>query len=155
MARLRPQFPELRLVQNGAALDASQRAHITRCGLDGVLFQPPHRIDRDVLGALYRRAAAVLVTSDAEGFGLPVLEGLACGSVVLASDIPVLREVGGGVVVHCRVGDPEHWAATLRALLEGTLAVPSLDRRLAEAAKYTWAKHANTISDAYRALGKR
>jgi len=151
-ARLHRLFPELRLVQNGAALDTNQRALVARCRIGGALFQPPMRVSRDVLGALYRRAAAVLVTSDAEGFGLPVLEGLACGSVVFASDIPVLREVGGGVIVHCRAGDPEHWAATLRAFLEGKLEVRSREERIAQGTKYTWARHARIILEAYRAL---
>jgi len=151
--RLRAEFPELRLVQNGATLDAEQRAQVARCGIEEALFQPPERVSIEVLGALYRRAAAVLVTSDSEGFGIPVIEALACGSVVFASDIPVLREVGGGAVVHCRVGDPEHWAATLRAFLEGALAVPSREERIAQAAQYTWAKHARTIFEAYRSLG--
>jgi glycosyltransferase involved in cell wall biosynthesis len=152
-ARLRPHFPELRLVQAGADLSAEQRAHATRCGLDGVLLQPAKRIERmDVLGGIYRRAKALLVTSDSEGFGIPVIEGLACGTVVFSSDIPVLREVGGGVVVHCRVGDPEDWASTLRAYLDGKLAVPPREQRLARASMYTWAKQARTILDAYRAL---
>ncbi len=151
-ARLRPRFPDLRLVQNGAVLDAEQRAHLARCGIEEALFQPPGPVNREVLGALYRRAAAVLVTSDSEGFGMPVIEALACGSVVFASDIPVLREVGGGAVVHCRVGDPTDWATTLQAFLDGSLEVPSLDRRLAQAAKYTWKRHARAILDAYRAL---
>jgi glycosyltransferase involved in cell wall biosynthesis len=150
--RLHAQFPELRLVQNGAVLDAAQRALVARAGIAGALFQPPERVTREVLGALYRRASAVLVTSDSEGFGIPVIEALACGATVFASDIPVLREVGGGAVVHCRAGDPEHWAATLAAFLAGALAVPPREARIAQGAKFTWEKQARTILDAYRGL---
>lgn len=153
-ARLRPHFPELWLVQNGATLGAEQRAQLARCGIEGAFFQPPGCVSPEVLGALYRRARALLVTSESEGFGLPVIEGLACGTVVFASDIPVLREVGGGAAVFCRMGDPEQWAATLRAFLDGELAVPSREERLSRAAQYTWAKQARTILEAYRSLGK-
>ena len=52
------------------------------------------------LAELYRRAAVVLVPSEAEGFGLPVIEALACGAAVVASDIPAHaggRRPGRGV----------------------------------------------------------
>src|SRR2546422_5902628 len=44
------------------------------------------------ISAVYRRAALVLQNSEGEGFGLPVIEAMACGTPVLASDIPALRE---------------------------------------------------------------
>ena len=52
-------------------------------------------VDRPVLAALYRRASLVLLPSEREGFGLPLVEAMACGISVVASDLPVLREVGG------------------------------------------------------------
>jgi glycosyltransferase involved in cell wall biosynthesis len=152
-ARLRSRFPELRLVQNGARLDDAQRAHVARARIGDALHQPSEGpIERSVLAGLYRRARAVLVTSDAEGFGLPVIEALACGAVVFASDIPVLREVGGDAVIPCRVGDPDDWAATVGRFLDGDLQAPSREVRLAQAARFTWRNHARIILDAYRAL---
>jgi glycosyltransferase involved in cell wall biosynthesis len=153
-ARLRPRFPDLRLVQNGAWLDEAQLAHLARASIAGAFFQPSHApIPRSAIAGLYRRARAVLVTSDAEGFGLPVIEALACGAVVFASDIPVLREVGGDAVIPCRVGDPEHWAATVGRFLDGTLSPPPREARLAQAARFSWSRHARVILDAYRGLG--
>jgi glycosyltransferase involved in cell wall biosynthesis len=153
-ARLRAKHPELRLVQNGAALSDAQRAHVARLGIEGALMQPSkRRIERSVLAGLYRRAKAVLVTSDAEGFGIPVIEGLACGAPVFASDIPVLREVSGGAAVHCRVGDPDDWAARIDRFLCGEPS-PPLEARLARAALYTWQRHAEIILDAYERLGR-
>ena len=52
-------------------------------------------LERPQLAALYRRASVVVLPSDREGFGLPVVEAMACGTPVIASDIPALREVGG------------------------------------------------------------
>jgi len=55
-------------------------------------------LERSELAELYRQATYTLVISESEGFGLPVIEALACGSPVVATRIPVLREVGGDAV---------------------------------------------------------
>jgi glycosyltransferase involved in cell wall biosynthesis len=150
-ARLRSRHPDLFLVQGGGLVSDAQRAHIARLGIgDRVILSG--KVERSTLAAFYQQAQAVLVTSDAEGFGLPVIEGLACGAPVFASDIPVLREVGEGRVVHCRVGDPDDWAARVGRFLAGELAPPPREERLALAAKYTWKNHARIILDAYQAL---
>jgi glycosyltransferase involved in cell wall biosynthesis len=52
-------------------------------------------VDKDELAELYRRAAALLLPSRFEGFGLPVLEAMASGTPVVLSDDPALREVAG------------------------------------------------------------
>ena len=62
-------------------------------------------VDRRVLAAVYRRVALLLQTSDREGFGLPVAEAMTCGTPVVASDLPALREVGGPAATYCPVGD--------------------------------------------------
>jgi glycosyltransferase involved in cell wall biosynthesis len=154
-ARLRTLHPELRLVQHGAALTEEHAAHLERCGIKGAFLQPAagSRLDRRVLAGLYRRAKAVLVTSSAEGFGLPVIEALACGAPVFASDIPVLREVAEDAAIYCPMGDADAWTATLDRFLRGEAPPPARDVRLARASKYTWANHARTILDAYRSLG--
>ncbi len=153
-SRLRARHPELRLVQHGATLTDPHFAHLARCGLGDSFLQPAAsaRIDRKILAGFYRRAKAVLVTSSAEGFGLPVIEALACGAPVFASDIPVLREVGQGAAIYCRVADPDAWAATLDRFLTGDLAPPPRELRLAQAGKYTWKNYARTILDAYAGL---
>jgi glycosyltransferase involved in cell wall biosynthesis len=94
----------------------------------------------------------VLVPSEAEGFGLPVIEALACGAVVLASDLPVLREVGGEAIVYCPVGDAPAWVARAQRLLEHATEGPARAARLARAGEFTWASHARTIFAAYRRL---
>jgi glycosyltransferase involved in cell wall biosynthesis len=69
------------------------------------------------LAALLHGAAALVMPSRAEGFGLPVLEAMAAGVPVLSSDVPALREVGGGATVVTPVGDAAALAGALRDLL--------------------------------------
>ena len=153
-ARMRASHPALRLVQQGATLSSAQRAQIDKLAIGDVLLQPP-KLDRSVLAGLYRRAAVVLVTSDAEGFGFPVLEALACGAVVVASDLPTLREVGGNAVLYAPMGDVSAWTAMVSAALDQPNSAPSRETRLARARTFTWEQHAQRLRDAYADLAKR
>jgi glycosyltransferase involved in cell wall biosynthesis len=150
-AALRARHPELRLVQQGGTLNPTQRAQVESLGIGEALLQPP-RQERPTLAGLYRRARAVLVTSEAEGFGLPVIEALACGAPVVASDLPVLREVGAETCAYCPVGEVPAWVDTVDALLSGSHPPPPRETRLARAAHFTWAAHARTVLDAYLRL---
>jgi glycosyltransferase involved in cell wall biosynthesis len=150
-ARLLARFPDLFLVKGGAGLSDAQWAHVDRLGIrDRVVLTG--KISRAALCAIYQRSKAVLVTSEAEGFGLPVIEALACGTPVFASDIPVLHEVGRDAIAYCRVGDPDQWAALVGRFLSGEAPAPPLSMRLARAANYSWRNHAQSILDAYRSL---
>ena len=68
------------------------------------------RLADDAVPELYRAAAAVVLPSCAEGFGLPVLEAMACGVPIICSDIPVLREIAEGVAIFCDPADPASFA---------------------------------------------
>jgi glycosyltransferase involved in cell wall biosynthesis len=92
----------------------------------------------------------VLVPSEAEGFGLPVIEALACGAPVVASTLPVLREVGDTACLYCAVGDVTGWAETLDALLSGRYLPPPRALRLERARRFTWQAHARTVLEAYQ-----
>jgi glycosyltransferase involved in cell wall biosynthesis len=82
---------------------------------DRVRFMGAIRADR--LNALYAGATLFAFPSIHEGFGLPVLEAMAQGVAVLASDIPVLREVGGPAAAYAPSTDSGAWAETLVELL--------------------------------------
>ena len=81
-----------------------------------------------------------------------MVEALACGAVVIASDIPVLREVGGGAAVFRPVGDVAAWAGAVRGVLADPAAAPPRAARLSRAAGYSWAAHARVIGEAYLRL---
>jgi glycosyltransferase involved in cell wall biosynthesis len=146
---VRRELGSLELVQVGGEWDDDARAFLEREGLAPFVHQL-RGIPRNELSALYRAAGAVLLPSTSEGFGLPVTEALACGAVVVCSDLPVLRQVGGSGVVYAPTGELDAWRAAVVGALGGH--APSLSERLLAASKYTWDAHAATIIGAYSAL---
>jgi glycosyltransferase involved in cell wall biosynthesis len=150
-AEVRRRHPDLSLVQQGARLLPPQRDLVAALGIEDRLIQPPH-LSRRALAALYHRAELVVLTSEREGFGLPVLEALAAGASVVASDIPAFREVGGDAVTYCPVGDVPAWAGTIARLLDHPDLRPAKSLRREVAARFTWTAHASIIADAYAKL---
>ncbi len=118
-----------------------ERVDVTGCITPGYL-------EDERLRAVVAGAAALALPSRDEGFGLTVLEALAAGVPVVASDLPVLREVGGSVASYAPVGDVEAFADQLQAVLStpGDAAV-----RRDRAAAFTWARCAALTRGAYRA----
>jgi glycosyltransferase involved in cell wall biosynthesis len=90
----------------------------------------------DDLAAIYSGAQALVFPSDDEGFGLPTVEALACGTPVVASDIPVLREVLGERATFVDAGDLEGLLAAGAAATRPTPAPPQWS--WADAARATW-----------------
>ena len=150
-AQVRRGRPWLRLVQAGGTWTESQRTQIVRLGCEDAVCQPGV-LGRVALARLYRQAALVVQPSEAEGFGLPVAEALAAGAVVVASDIPSLREVGGDAAIYCPVGDVGAWSAAVARALDDPTGAPAPAARAARAARYSWRAHAATILEAYRSL---
>jgi glycosyltransferase involved in cell wall biosynthesis len=115
----------------------------------------PGRLPESAVPDLYRGAAMVVLPSKAEGFGLPVIEAMACGVPVICSDLPVLRELADGVAVFCDPNDP---AAFARAMAQ-TLDAPSTTRMrqgVERAQAFTWERSARETVAAYEAaLGVR
>jgi glycosyltransferase involved in cell wall biosynthesis len=143
--------PELRFVQVGGEWSSQHRAQIERLGIANGLVQLP-RQERATIASLYRRAAVVVMPSEAEGFGLPVIEALACGSPVAVSDIPVFREIGKNAVVYAGLGDVEGWSSAIERVLSGADTGAERAARLARAAPFSWKAHADTIAAAYERL---
>jgi glycosyltransferase involved in cell wall biosynthesis len=159
-AEVRRAVPGARLVKVGGALGDNLLRQARDLGIaDTVVtlpyFSPLSPRDRATLAAVYRRCALVLQPSEAEGFGLPVAEALACGTPLLASDIPVLREVGGDAATYRPVGDVRAWSESALALLaERRHATDAWRSRRAagldRARLFSWATHADRLADIYR-----
>jgi glycosyltransferase involved in cell wall biosynthesis len=148
-----PEFPDLLLVRVGGTLTAEQWRLAEELGVAGKVVQSRH-LTKPELAAMYRQAAMVLQTSDAEGFGLPVVESLACGCPVVASDIAPLREAGGAAAEYCPVGDIEAWSETvIRLLREREKAPGDWEARRHRARQYAaghlWSENANQTIAVY------
>lgn len=97
-------------------------------------------VDDDLLPALYRRAKAVAYPSRGEGFGLPVLEAMACGASVVTTKDTVMAEVAGDAARLVGAGDAEALAsALLDALQSGPNERSSWATRARQRAEhFTW-----------------
>ena len=89
-AQLRNDLPELCLVKVGGEWSTAQQEQITKLGLAESIVHLTN-LHNATIAQLYQQAQIVLLTSEAEGFGMPLIEALACGAIVLATDLPVLR----------------------------------------------------------------
>jgi glycosyltransferase involved in cell wall biosynthesis len=104
---------------------------------------------------VYRRAAVLVLPSEREGFGLPLIEAFACGTPVVASDLPVLREVGGPVAEFCRAGDRGAWAQSVLSLIgERDCSAGRKTRALAWASRFTWRRFADALAAIYIELAR-
>lgn len=100
-------------------------------------------VDPDDLPALYAGAACLAHPAWYEGFGLPVLEAMACGTPVVCSDTSSLPEVGGDAVLYAPPGDRAAWTAALRRVLDDPALAADLSARGRErAAAFTWGRAA-------------
>ena len=108
----------------------------------GVRHRHAWGVADEALGALYAGARVVLIPSRAEGFGLPLLEAFGVGAPVVASDLPSLREVAGGLATHVSPFDEDGWCEAVRTAWEDG---GDPEPRRAWAATFTWERAARQL----------
>jgi glycosyltransferase involved in cell wall biosynthesis len=157
LAAVKEDFPAVKLLRVGGAFTEAQRQLAEELNVEGSVLVLPF-LSREVLASIYRQATLLLQPSEAEGFGMPIAEAMACGCPVLASDLAALREIGGAACSYCAVGDVEGWKRAVAALLREDIEdkaennAGSAARRqhaLAQAARYTWAENARQTVPVY------
>ena len=102
------------------------------------------------LAALYRGALCVAYVSLYEGFGLPVLEAMACGTPVVTSTAEALRELGGDAVVTVDPLDPEAIAHGLEEAIRRRDELRA--RGLERASAFSWQRTAEATAAVYQAV---
>ncbi len=152
-AGVRKKWPQCRLIQAGGALTDEQWRLVDEFDLREAVVVVPE-LGRKILAAIYQRATLLMMTSDAEGFGLPVLESMACDTPVLASRIAALIEVGGSAAEYATVGDVDGWIALVDRLLTERRVDPDrwADRGKAgilRAAEFSWNNAVNRLVQLY------
>jgi glycosyltransferase involved in cell wall biosynthesis len=105
----------------------------------------------DLLPALYARAEAFVFPGRGEGFGIPILESMACGTPVVVAKAGANEETGGDAVL---AADPdsaaEFEAALTRLLDDSALRTTLVERGRARASRFTWSESARLTVQAYR-----
>jgi glycosyltransferase involved in cell wall biosynthesis len=125
------------------------REEVDRLGL-GQRVEWKGHVEWNELATLYRGAAVLVFSSRYEGFGLPVLEAMACGTPVVASTAGAIPEVAGDAAVLVQPGDPVALAGGIeRALADRKrLVAAGLER----ASRFTWTETARLTLEVYREL---
>ncbi len=140
----------VKLVVAGPERDAALAARLRQSDRCRVLG----RVDQPTLELLYKRAGAVIVPSLYEGFGLPMLEAMARGKVVVAAKASSLPEVGGDAALYFHdAADPEQVAKVLEVALGDEQLRKSLAKAARERArKFTWERCAAGVAAVIKEL---
>jgi len=152
VSSLVPQYPDLLLVcAGGGALTKEEHELLASLGIGDRTQQV--EVDDTQLAGLYARAEAFVFPSRYEGFGLPVLEAMACGAPCLLSETSSLPEVGGDCALYF---DPAN-VDGIAQVLDQVLGNDSLAQRLREsgferARQFSWDACARKHEEVYSAL---
>lgn len=148
--------PDARLLVAGSAVDADYKARLDRQvaagGLgDRVTFLGP--VAADALADLYRRCRLFVFPSTVETFGNPLVEAMACGCPIAASDATAMPEVLGGAGALFDPHDAADMARVINGLWEDDDARAALSAQaLARAGDFSWARTAAATAEVLKGV---
>jgi glycosyltransferase involved in cell wall biosynthesis len=143
-----PRRNEIGFLVVGDPWSKEEQKEITAAGLESNILCRPGIPDEE-LCALYNQALAFVYPSLSEGFGIPLLEAMACGCQIAASRIPAFMEVAGDVP---HFFDPLNKDELIAALEAACFSERTKIRRDDILARYSWDHNAHTTLKIYREL---
>lgn len=144
----RPDTPPLVLAGHRTPASTGWEARCDESPLKGHVVISGY-IDAAQKTDLYTHAAMLILPSYEEGFGLPVLEAMACGVPVVVSSRGSLPEVAGHAATPVDPDDVDGFVAEMQSLLDRDQ-TPAIERGLAQASTYSWQACAAAARAAYR-----
>jgi len=113
----------------------------------------PGYVDTDTKRLLYSNALGLVFPSICEGFGIPVLEAMACGCPVITADNTSLPEVGGEAVIYVNALDTEQLAFEMGRLVSSESMRKNLQiKGFEQAKKFSWDKTAENVEKIYKKI---
>jgi glycosyltransferase involved in cell wall biosynthesis len=140
---------QLTLAVAGRPWQEKELALVRRLGLETRVRLIVNPSD-EVLRALYSFANGFVYPSCHEGFGIPLLEAMACGTLVLASDTEVFHEVAGDAAVYFNPDDPADIARAFEAALDEPTRADYRERGFAQLSRYSWERCAERTYEVYQ-----
>lgn len=138
----------------GSQTRLKHEAVLQEAGLDREVLFLDHVPDQD-LRALYAGARALVFPSLYEGFGLPILEAMACGTPVVCSNVSSMPEVANGAALLCDPENPVDIAEkTARCLTDESLRAELVRKGRLRARDFTWESSADVLMGAFRELAE-
>lgn len=163
-----PEFADVKLVLAGGVflknveninhpeLDSLKQVNnlIKAYGLEKCVLRPG-QVNTDELAVFYNLAVIYIQPSLYEGFGLPVLESLSCGTPVVSSDKGSLTEVGGQSVLYFDPANIRQFSSLVQTLIKDRSLQEKLSKSgLKQAAKFSWEKVARETKQIYEKAAK-
>ena len=109
-------------------------------------------VGEDELALAYNNALALIFPSFYEGFGLPLVEAMACGTPVLASNASSIPEVAGEAALYFNPYDPDEIREAMESILDSGTATSLKAKGLERATRFSWDETARKTLEAYRRL---
>ncbi|MFZ3048095.1 MAG: glycosyltransferase family 1 protein, partial [Desulfatirhabdiaceae bacterium] len=113
-------------------------------------------VDDETLACLYSGASAFVYPSLYEGFGLPILEAMACGCPVICSNVASMPEVAGNAAIQIDPQDPDDLAKAIdRVIADNNLRFRLRELGFSRAGEFTWRKAAESTRAVFETIIKR
>jgi glycosyltransferase involved in cell wall biosynthesis len=144
---------EVKLVVVGESWSDDEEAFIQKKGLQDQVILIKNARD-ELLCDLYNQAKAFVYPSLYEGFGIPLLEAMACGCPIVASKIPSTLEIAKNIPVYFEPGDVQALIRALDEVLDNKPSEEKIQEGLSLVCQYSWERMASGILDVFKTMSQ-